>query len=109
MNVKVESLAKEAMELKNEAITRALEKIGLMAEAYAKVEITNQGAVDTGNLRNSITHEARENYVVVGTNVEYAPYVELGTHKMKERPYLKPAIDNHLPQYKEIIKQALKE
>ena len=29
--------------------------------------------------------------VVVGTNLEYAPYLEHGTSKMSERPYLYPA------------------
>lgn len=30
---------------------------------------------------------------VVGTNVEYAPYVEFGTSKMSAQPYLRPAAD----------------
>ena len=35
--------------------------------------------VDTGNLQDSITYEVNGNEGVVGTNVEYAPYVEFGT------------------------------
>lgn len=30
---------------------------------------------------------------VVGTNVEYAPYVEFGTSRMGAQPYLRPAVD----------------
>lgn len=35
--------------------------------------------VDTGALRNSITHEVNDNEGTVGTPLEYAPYVEYGT------------------------------
>ena len=55
------------------ACLRALEKCGLVAEGYAKKECP----VDTGNLRNSITHEVDEggDAVYIGTNVEYGAYV----------------------------------
>ncbi len=49
--------------------------------------------VDTGRLRSSITHElgtdARGLAARVGTNVEYAPYVELGTARMAPRGFLR--------------------
>ena len=86
----------------------ALEAIGMRAETYAKKELTNFPAVDTGRLRNSITHAtvadegkqytytskkgkektehtdtvgsgAEKDAVYIGTNVEYAKWVELGT------------------------------
>ena len=52
------------------AIDRALEEIGLAAEGYAK----RACPVDTGNLRNSITHavEPGEDAVYVGTDVVQA-------------------------------------
>jgi len=31
--------------------------------------------------------------VVIGTNVEYAPYLELGTSKMSPRPFMRPAFE----------------
>jgi HK97 gp10 family phage protein len=31
--------------------------------------------------------------VVVGSNVEYAPYLEFGTRRMAARPFLRPAFD----------------
>lgn len=59
-------------EAKDEAVARALEAIGLQAEGYAKAKCP----VDTGNLRNSITHQREgEETEVIGTNVEYAAYV----------------------------------
>jgi HK97 gp10 family phage protein len=81
------------------ATARALEIIGGKAEGYAKAICP----VDTGRLRNSITHQQYdETTEVIGTNVEYAPFVELGTHKMAERPYLRPAAENHAEEYKQI-------
>lgn len=52
------------------AMGQALEICGGKAESYAK-ELC---PVDTGNLRNSITHQRLdENTEIIGTSVEYAP------------------------------------
>lgn len=52
--------------------------------------------VDTGRLRSSITHEldtdARGLVAFVGTNVEYARFVEFGTRFMAAQPYLRPSL-----------------
>ena len=55
------------------ALLRGLEKCGLVAEGYAK----KLCPVDTGNLRNSITHVVDEggDAVYIGTNSEYGAYV----------------------------------
>jgi len=47
--------------------------------------------------------------VYIGTNVEYAPYVELGSSRSKRgpRPFIKPAIANYVDQYKTIIQRNL--
>lgn len=97
-------LVKKAM---SEQIEKALEKVGLTAEAYAKLNCP----VDTGRLRNSITHAVAmdEKAVYIGTNVEYAPYVENGTSRQKAQPYLRPAAADHLNEYKNIVKDTLKE
>ena len=57
---------------------RALEIIGGKAEGYAK----QLCPVDTGRLRNSITHAVDGDTAVVGSNVEYAPSsaLHLKTH-----------------------------
>lgn len=85
-------------------IETALEKVGLMAERNAKIACP----VDTGRLRNSISHTHDKNTSYVGTNVEYAPYVEMGTTNTKAQPYLKPAIADHIQEYKGIVEQELK-
>lgn len=88
------------------ALVAALEEVGLVAEGYAK----RACPVDTGRLRNSITHIVDEGtrHVVIGTNVEYAPYVELGTRHQKPQPYLKPAAKDHYSTYKGIFLKHLR-
>lgn len=92
------------------AKAKALEMIGGKAESYAK----RLCPVDTGNLRNSITHEQYdESTEVIGTNVEYAPYVELPHHTsagtlVPGQPFLRPAAENHTGEYKRIIEQVMK-
>ena len=85
----------------------ALEKIGLMAEGYAKAMCP----VDTGRLRDSITHmvDGGEKSVCIGTNVEYGPFVELGTSKRVAKPFLRPAANDHMEQYRSILKSELGE
>lgn len=87
------------------AIGVALEKIGLLAENYA----AKKCPVDTDNLRGSITYEVDtdDNAVYIGSNVEYAPYVELGTSRQKAQPFLRPAASEHAAQYRHVLKKAL--
>ena len=61
----------------DDAVARALEIIGGKAGSYAKA----LAPVDTGALRNSLTHSVSGDTVSIGSNIEYAPYVELGTGK----------------------------
>ena len=68
LNYKLEILA-------NLDISKALNKACLVVENEAK----RLCPVDTGDLRNSITHEVNDGVGIVGTNKEYAPYVEYGT------------------------------
>ena len=85
------------------AKARALEKIGLVAEGYAK----RLCPVDTGRLRNSITHATDDEAAYIGTNVDYAIYVEMGTVNTPAQPYLKPAAADHVEKYRSILKSEL--
>ena len=99
------SYAKDVLQGMAKAKAAALEVIGGKAESYAKKACP----VDTGRLRNSITHaQMDENTEVIGTNVEYAPFVELGTAKMKARPFLRPAAEGHSAEYRNIIESVMK-
>lgn len=110
------------------ACLRALERCGSEAEGYAKDLVP----VDTGNLRNSISHKVDDHVVYIGTNSEYGPYVELGTgkyypggrptpwvwqdswglwhltHGQEPKPYLKPAVADHAKTYQNIIEDEMK-
>ena len=112
------------------AVEKALEECGLVAEGYAK----KLAPVDTGNLRNSISHKVdpEEPAVYIGTNSSYAAYQEFGTgiyteggrdtpwvyqdekgnwhwtRGNKAQPFLKPSVADHQKQYSQIIEQELK-
>lgn len=88
------------------ALVAALEEVGLVAEGYAK----RACPVDTGRLRNSITHIVDEGtrHVIIGTNVEYAPYVEEGTSRMKGKHFLRKAATGHGDTYRAILEKHLR-
>ena len=106
MSVEIHDNSKEVSEDIKAALLRGLETCGLVAEGYAK----KLAPVDTGNLRNSITHtvDEEEPSAYIGTNVEYAPYQELGTIHMKAQPFLKPAVSANANTYRKIIENELK-
>lgn len=112
-NIEVDN-SEEIIAKNNEAVLRALENIGQMIENNAAA----LAPVDTGNLRNSITHQVDESNhrVIVGSAVEYAPAQEYGFYKDGKqhsaanggRGYLHPAIEDHLDEYKQIFAEELK-
>ena len=106
MDIKFTDNSKEVSDNIKAALLRGLEKCGLTAERFAK----KLAPYDTGNLRNSITHEVDdgEPAVYIGTNVEYAPYVCLGTIHMNAQPFLKPAVNDHKDEYRKILENSLK-
>ena len=124
------------LEKKKEQI---LTMIGLKAASNAqelapvgKEESTGIKGYRGGTLRNSITYRVIDgNTVEVGSNVEYAPYVELGTGPhfvpppewerfeaekgkgvgkayVQPRPFIRPAIEDHKEEYKDIAENVLK-
>jgi HK97 gp10 family phage protein len=84
----------------------AVEKTALDIERRAKTK----APVDTGRLKNSIHTEPRGEYSRwVGTNVEYAVFVEFGTRKMSARPYFYPSVQEVIPEFKKRLEKAVKE
>jgi HK97 gp10 family phage protein len=64
---------------------------------------------DTGLLANSIeTREVAEFEVEVAAKAPYAAALELGTSKMAERPFMRPAADRVRPKAQRLIAAALK-
>ena len=136
IDIKLTDNSDEVLDAVRTQIEAALEAIGNQAVSHAKQNITEAGRVDTGALRNSISHVVRasEQTVYVGTNQEYAVYNELGTgiyleggggrttpwmyvdkngeghwtRGMKPIHFLKNAVTNHTDEYRAIAEQYLK-
>ena len=122
----------------DEAKQKILETIGQKAERYAKKlcpvgtpESTGIAGYRGGTLRDSITHRVEDDVMELGSNVEYAPHVELGTGPhfipppgwenfttekgsgngrayVKPRPHIQPAITDHVGEYETITERELK-
>ena len=104
MGWKFTSYSRQVESAVQDGVIRALEICGGKAEKYAK----KLCPVATGTLRDSITHAAvSENTEAIGTNVSYAPFVEIGTYKMRAQPYLRPAVEGHQTEWEGIIRNEL--
>lgn len=101
-DVKFTDNSKDVLAAFERAKKNALEAIGATAETHAK----SLTPVDTGRLRNSIAHTVGDDSVYIGTNVEYAPYVEYGSRRNKAHHMLKKAATEHSDEYKAIAKAA---
>lgn len=95
----IEALTTERAEKIARGVAKAGEEVCGEAKANAPV--------DTGRLRDSITAKAEGNTAIIGTNVEYAMYQELGTYKMHAQPYLVPALLNKAEKARQIIEDEL--
>ena len=88
------------------AAAQGLERVGLMAEGYAKARCP----VDTGRLRSSITHMQLDAQAeAIGTDVEYGKYVEMGTSNPNypKQPSLTPAATEHSAEYQAVMRAAM--
>jgi len=86
-------------------VNKSAFEIGLIIEGYAK----NLAPVKTGRLAASISTQSNkqgsasgadtiskpltDDVVLVGTPVQYAPYMEYGTIRASAQPFLRPALD----------------
>lgn len=75
------------------ALRLARQRAALAAQAIRSEAVQNC-PVDTGRLRQSIGVERRdEDTYRVGTNVEYAPFVEFGMRHNRAQPFMRPAFE----------------
>lgn len=134
MSVEIKGIDKLIVKLdsaKNIDLTKALTKACIIVETSAKEKVP----VDTGDLKRSITWEIDGNTGIVGTNKEYAPYVEFGTglyavagngrqtpwkyqtadgkwhttSGQKAQPYLQPALNENRERIKRVITESVVE
>ena len=103
MKVDYKDNSQQILSALEKGIKNGLEAIGLTAETYAKQETP----VDTGRLRNSISHTVDGEAAYIGSNVEYAPYVELGTSRAKAHHMLQKAATEHSAEYKRLAEDAI--
>lgn len=133
--VKVTSHVDEIKEKMDTALERALEACGIRAEELAagkcpvdtgflrnsitfaldgepmkKDRYQDDDGGQHGEYRGRMPKEPQKNArcVYVGTNIEYAPFVELGSSRQTPKPFLKPAVQDHKRDYVEIIEKMLK-
>jgi HK97 gp10 family phage protein len=98
MSVKYTSFSDDVKKMLNEKKKEAHTAIGIFVAGEAQVRVP----VDTGRLKNSIDYKSEQKQVTIGTNVEYAPYVEKGTSKRAAKPYLEPAVLENWNEIKKI-------
>ena len=132
IKVNVKDASERLDSLENELpnlLEKALEKACLIVENSAKENCP----VDSGQLRQSIKHEVDGLTGEIGTNVEYAPYIEIGTgiystqgngrqtpwkyqdakgqwhttKGMKAQPFLKPALESNFGQIARCFEELL--
>lgn len=91
------------------AAVRAVPAASAAVEKTAQetAELARQLApVDTGALRGSITVESGGLTAEVGSDLEYAGYVEYGTSDTAPQPYMGPAADQAEPHLVEALLKA---
>lgn len=91
----VENTAKLGMTNTEHDESKAYARQGGRKTHYASVEF-DYPAVDSGHLRQSITHDVEQDGETVtgrvGSNVIYGIFTENGTSRMAPRPWLKPSL-----------------
>ena len=129
--------SKEYKDLLNQAIRRGLRTIGMRAETHAKENcpvdtgyarnsityaLSGESAAvssyeadrgkngkppKTGEYRGTMG-EIEDNYVVIGSNVEYFPFIEEGARGREARHTLRKAASDHKDEYKQLLTDSIK-
>jgi HK97 gp10 family phage protein len=99
----------EEIQKMKERREKTIKQIAIFCEAEAKL----RAPVKTGHLRRSISHETQSDEntskAYIGTNVEYAPYVEFGvvSKNIPAQPYLRPAIEENRDKIRDMIQKGM--
>ena len=129
--------SEEYKELRDTAIKRGLRAIGMTAETYAKsncpvdtgyarnsityalsgetADISSYKAdagkngepPKTGEYRGTMG-KIEDNYVAIGSNVEYFPFIEEGARGRKAYHTLRKAATDHKDEYKQLLTDSIK-
>ena len=129
--------SEEYKDLLNQAIRRGLRTIGMRAETHAKEncpvdtgyasnsitfalsgEPTNISSYEADRGKNGkpprtgkysgTMGKIEDNYVAIGSNVEYFPFIEEGARGRKARHTLRKAATDHKDEYKQLLTDSIK-
>ena len=98
--LRTEGLDKLRRELEPRA-QQIIDKVAFDIEAGAK----DRAPVRTGFLKNSIATEIGKLKNLVKVGAEYGIYVEMGTRRMRARPFLLPGLEQVKPHFLAACKQ----
>ena len=129
--------SKEYKDLLNQAIRRGLRAIGMTAETYAKETCPVDTGYAHNSITHALAGESaavssykadrgkngkpprtgkysgtmgkiEDNYVVIGSNVEYFPFIEEGARGREARHTLRKAATDHKDEYKQLLTDSIK-
>ena len=129
--------SKEYKELLNQAIRRGLRTIGMRAETHAKENCPVDTGYARNSINYALSGESaaissyeadrgkngkpprtgkysgtmgkiEDNYVVIGSNVEYFPFIEEGARGREARHVLRKAATDHKDEYKQLLTDSIK-
>lgn len=129
--------SKEYKDLLNQAIRRGLRAIGMNAETYAKDTCPVDTGYARNSITHALAGESaaissykadrgkngkppktgkysgtmgdtEDNYVVIGSNVEYFPFIEEGARGREARHTLRRAATEHKDEYKQLLIDSIK-
>ena len=130
--------SKEYKELLNQAIKRGLRTIGMRAETHAKENCPVDTGYARNSITHALAGESaaissyeadrgkngkppktgkysgtmgkiEDNYVVIGSNVEYFPFIEEGARGRQALHVLRKAATEHKDEYKQLLTDSIKD
>jgi HK97 gp10 family phage protein len=84
-----------AIQEANKRLEAATESVLDSTANDVQADMQSNAPVRTGRLRNSIAIKKSKLRRVIGTDVPYSKYIELGTYKMKAQPFAFPASEKN--------------
>ena len=129
--------SEEYKDLLNQAIRRGLRTIGMRAETHAKENCPVDTGYASNSITYALAGESaaissyeadrgkngeppktgkysgtmgntEDKYVVIGSNVEYFPFIEEGARGRKARHTLRKAATDHKDEYKQLLTDSIK-
>jgi HK97 gp10 family phage protein len=101
-----EELVQALNRLDSEMQAQVQQRLAEWAETV-KIEASRLVSVRTGYLRSTIFARTQQWQAEVGAEAAYAAAVEFGTTRASARPFIQPALQQHLPELERVLLEAL--